>query len=55
MRDFNEATALITGGAGDIGAAVARRLRAGGARVATLDLRAAEIDGVLSGFVTSSV
>ncbi|MBV9797801.1 MAG: SDR family oxidoreductase, partial [Solirubrobacterales bacterium] len=39
--DFEGRTALITGGAGDIGAAVARRLRAGGAKVATLDSRAA--------------
>ncbi len=46
--DFSETTALITGGAGDIGAAVARRLRSGGARVATLDLRAAEVDGALA-------
>jgi 3-oxoacyl-[acyl-carrier protein] reductase len=45
--DFDGRTALITGGAGDIGGAVARRLMAGGARVATLDLRAAELDGVL--------
>jgi 3-oxoacyl-[acyl-carrier protein] reductase len=54
--DFNDTAALITGGAGDIGAAVARRLRDGGARVATLDLRAAEIDGVLAieGDVTRS-
>jgi 2-dehydro-3-deoxy-L-rhamnonate dehydrogenase (NAD+) len=36
--DFNGRTALITGGAGGIGAAVARRLLTGGARVATLDL-----------------
>ena len=46
--DFEGRTALITGGAGDIGAAVARRLMSGGARVATLDLRAAERDGVLA-------
>ena len=46
--DFSQTTALITGGAGDIGAAVARRLLSGGARVATLDLRAAEIDGALA-------
>jgi NAD(P)-dependent dehydrogenase (short-subunit alcohol dehydrogenase family) len=46
--DFNGRVALITGGAGDIGAAVARRLLGDGARVATLDLRAAEVDGVLS-------
>jgi 2-dehydro-3-deoxy-L-rhamnonate dehydrogenase (NAD+) len=45
--DFEGRTALITGGAGDIGAAVARALQSGGARVATLDLRPAELDGVL--------
>jgi 2-dehydro-3-deoxy-L-rhamnonate dehydrogenase (NAD+) len=45
--DFDGRTALITGGAGDIGAAVARRLKSGGARVATLDVRPAELDGVL--------
>ena len=47
-HDFDGRTALITGGAGDIGAAVTRRLQAGGARVATLDVRVAELDGVLS-------
>jgi 3-oxoacyl-[acyl-carrier protein] reductase len=54
--DFSGRTALITGGAGDIGAAVARRLQAGGARVATLDVRPAELDGVLAitGDVTRS-
>jgi 3-oxoacyl-[acyl-carrier protein] reductase len=46
--DFTGRTALITGGAGDIGAAAARRLLAGGARVATLDLRAADLEGVLA-------
>jgi 2-dehydro-3-deoxy-L-rhamnonate dehydrogenase (NAD+) len=46
--DFSARTALITGGAGDIGAAVARLLQSGGASVATLDLRAAELDGVLA-------
>ena len=46
--DFEGRTALITGGAGDIGAAVARRLMAAGARVATLDLRPAELDGVIA-------
>jgi 3-oxoacyl-[acyl-carrier protein] reductase len=44
---FEGRTALVTGGAGDIGAAAARRLAAGGAPVAPLDLRAAELDGVL--------
>jgi 2-dehydro-3-deoxy-L-rhamnonate dehydrogenase (NAD+) len=46
--DFEGRTALITGGAGDIGGAVARRLQAGGAKVATFDLRAAELDAVLA-------
>ncbi len=46
--DFEGRTALITGGAGDIGAAVARRLLSDGAKVATLDLRAAELEGVLA-------
>jgi 3-oxoacyl-[acyl-carrier protein] reductase len=46
--DFTGRTALITGGAGDIGAAVARRILAAGGRVATLDLRPAELDGVLA-------
>jgi 3-oxoacyl-[acyl-carrier protein] reductase len=46
--DFDGRTALVTGGAGDIGAAVARRLQASGARVASLDLGAAELDGVLA-------
>ena len=45
--EFEGRTALVTGGAGDIGAAAARRLQAGGARVATFDLRAAELDGAL--------
>ena len=47
-QEFEGRTALITGGAGDIGGAVARRLQAGGARVASFDLRAAEPEGVLS-------
>jgi 2-dehydro-3-deoxy-L-rhamnonate dehydrogenase (NAD+) len=46
--DFDGRTALITGGAGDIGAAAARRLQSGGASVATLDLRPAELDGALA-------
>jgi 2-dehydro-3-deoxy-L-rhamnonate dehydrogenase (NAD+) len=46
--DFEGRTALITGGAGDIGAAVARRLGADGARVATLDVRACGLEGVLA-------
>ncbi|MBV9367334.1 MAG: SDR family oxidoreductase [Solirubrobacterales bacterium] len=47
-HDFTGRTALITGGAGDIGGAVARRIVAGGGRVATLDLRPAELDGALA-------
>jgi NAD(P)-dependent dehydrogenase (short-subunit alcohol dehydrogenase family) len=46
--DFHGRTALITGGAGGIGAAAARTLQSGGARVATLDSRAADLDGVLA-------
>jgi 2-dehydro-3-deoxy-L-rhamnonate dehydrogenase (NAD+) len=45
---FEGRSALITGGAGDIGGAVVRRLQAGGARVATLDLHPSPVDGVLS-------
>jgi NAD(P)-dependent dehydrogenase (short-subunit alcohol dehydrogenase family) len=47
-HDFAGRTALVTGGAGDIGGAVAARLQAGGARVATLDLRSASVEGALS-------
>jgi 2-dehydro-3-deoxy-L-rhamnonate dehydrogenase (NAD+) len=46
--DFHGRTALITGGAGGIGAAVARTLQSGGARVATFDSRTADLDGVLA-------
>lgn len=46
--DFEGRTALITGGAGDIGAAVARLIQAGGGRVATLDVRPSEVGGVLA-------
>ncbi len=46
--DLSQRVALVTGGAGDIGRATALRLAACGARVATLDLRAAELDGVLA-------
>jgi short chain dehydrogenase len=54
--DFNGRTALITGGAGGIGAAAARLLLADGARVATLDLKPAQLEGVLAieGDVSSS-
>jgi 3-oxoacyl-[acyl-carrier protein] reductase len=54
--DFNGRTALITGGAGGIGAAAARLLLADGARVATLDLKPAQLEGVLGieGDVSSS-
>lgn len=54
--DFSGRTALITGGGGDIGAATARRLLASGAQVATLDNRAAGLEGVLAltGDVSSS-
>ncbi len=46
--DFTGRTALITGGAGDIGAAAAQLLQSAGAGVATLDLRGAQLDGVLA-------
>ena len=46
--DYSGRTALITGGAGDIGEAVARRLLAGGAQVATLDARAGGLEDVLA-------
>jgi 3-oxoacyl-[acyl-carrier protein] reductase len=54
--DYTGRTALVTGGAGDIGAAAAELLKAGGAHVATLDLRAAALEGVLGieGDVTRS-
>jgi 2-dehydro-3-deoxy-L-rhamnonate dehydrogenase (NAD+) len=49
VSGFERRTVLITGGAGGIGAAVARRLQAGGAQVATLDLEPAPgLDGVLA-------
>jgi 3-oxoacyl-[acyl-carrier protein] reductase len=46
--DYSGRTALITGGAGDIGAAVARRLLRGGAQVATLDAREGGLEDVLA-------
>jgi 3-oxoacyl-[acyl-carrier protein] reductase len=45
---FSRRTALVTGGASGIGAAVARRLVDEGARVASLDLAEAEVEGVLA-------
>jgi NAD(P)-dependent dehydrogenase (short-subunit alcohol dehydrogenase family) len=45
---FEGRTALVTGGAGDIGGAVVTRLQAAGARMATLDLEPSRADGVLS-------
>ncbi len=45
---FSSRVALVSGGASGIGAAVARRLTAEGARVATLDLNAEPSDGLLA-------
>ena len=44
MNDFEHLVAVVTGGASGIGAAVARRLHAGGASVAVLDLNADAVD-----------
>jgi 2-dehydro-3-deoxy-L-rhamnonate dehydrogenase (NAD+) len=46
--DFDGRVALLTGGAGAIGKATAERLLEGGARLATLDLVASMVDGVLA-------
>ena len=45
---FAGRVALVTGGSSGIGAAVVRRMRDEGARVASLDLQAHETDGVLA-------
>lgn len=39
MNEFTDLVAVVTGGASGIGAAIARRLHEGGARVAVLDLQ----------------
>jgi NAD(P)-dependent dehydrogenase (short-subunit alcohol dehydrogenase family) len=53
--DFNGRVALVTGGASGIGAAAAEHLRAGGARVAVVDLQQAEGDVLsIEGDVTRS-
>jgi 2-dehydro-3-deoxy-L-rhamnonate dehydrogenase (NAD+) len=55
-HDFTGRTALITGGAGGIGTAVAERLQASGAKVATFDARPAILNDALeiTGDVTRS-
>ncbi len=43
-RDFDGRTALVTGGAGGIGLAIARQLAQGGARVVLVDLERQALD-----------
>jgi 3-oxoacyl-[acyl-carrier protein] reductase len=52
--DFEGRVALVTGGASGIGAATVARLQAGGARVASFDLREGDADLALTGDVTKS-
>jgi NAD(P)-dependent dehydrogenase (short-subunit alcohol dehydrogenase family) len=55
VYDFEGRVALVTGGAGGIGAATVERLRSGGARVAVFDLRASGAgDLTIEGDVTRS-
>ncbi len=60
MRDFDifdltGRVALVTGGAGGIGSAVAQLLGARGASVALVDVRQAELDEVVRGLTESGV
>lgn len=52
MSDFEGLVALVTGGGSGIGAAVATRLRAGGANVAVLDLQVESVPSELFGITT---
>lgn len=52
MNEFEGRVAVVTGGASGIGAAIARRLREGGARVAVLDRDVSAIDGGFRADVT---
>lgn len=51
--DFAGLTAIVTGGASGIGAAIAQRLHESGANVAVLDLNVADIEAPLVGFQAS--